>query len=414
MEILHSLKSEFSNYSISAILFRVIGLLIMLIAMNRLGPEQYGVWVLLSPIITYSLLFSLGAPNAMNRLVPIYNGQGRHDESSKLQEVTLFIMTLAILPISLFIFLVFPIIWENLSLYVAFSFALLLIFENVYQYQVITHRSEDRFAPLASMNYLHSGVFLVVVGLGVWYGGLFGFIVSQFICLFVVVIALQKIGISRLKLSVDLKIITKLIKEGMPIALVSLLGGLLMVTDRYVIGYFLDTETTGVYGVGILAFSGVLLIPTLLSQYYYPKIAKLYGSNEKKALTSLYYQHYRQNGLVTIFVVIAASLIMTVLVEYFLEEYARGSTAMRINIAVSCVAALSMPKANILLVAGLHKERIAIVITTLLINIVLSIMSLKLGFGINGVAYSSLISNLIMFAMIELYYVRFQRVYCNI
>jgi O-antigen/teichoic acid export membrane protein len=103
---MNSMKEESLLLTASNIILYVVRFPVLLYAMKLVGPGQYGIWVILSPLITYSLLFSLRAPNAMNRLVPILKGLRGFTRIEEIRNVTLFLMLAAVSIMSIIIFLV--------------------------------------------------------------------------------------------------------------------------------------------------------------------------------------------------------------------------------------------------------------------------------------------------------------------
>ena len=64
---------------------------------------------------------------------------------------------------------------------------------------------------------------------------------------------------------------------GFPIMLSGLMGNLFYTTDRWVASGRLDVSAAGSYGLASLIASAVLLVPTVVAQQQYPRLAMLYG-----------------------------------------------------------------------------------------------------------------------------------------
>ena len=69
-----------------------------------------------------------------------------------------------------------------------------------------------------------------------------------------------------------------LVSVGFPIMLAGLLFGLLTTIDRWLILIYLDRVQVGYYGIVGITVSGLLLLPGIVSQQYYPRLAFAYGA----------------------------------------------------------------------------------------------------------------------------------------
>src|SRR5699024_2325706 len=89
---------------INAILAFIVGIL----TRNILGPDQYGIWVTISLIFTFSPLFHLGILNAMNREVPFYQAKNDEERVSKIRgSVFTYIIIISVLTTFIFLMLSF-------------------------------------------------------------------------------------------------------------------------------------------------------------------------------------------------------------------------------------------------------------------------------------------------------------------
>lgn len=390
------MKKEFILFGASNIALKGAGFLVVPVVMKLLGPEQYGLWVLFSPIVTYSLLFSLGVPNAMNRLVPILNGKGSTFQVEDIHGVALFSMLGAVVVVSVvFVCVVYVGPYQYLRI-AALALALLLLAQNFHQFIHIRCRSEGRFNLVSKGSFIQAVIYPVFALLGVTLAGLPGFIVGQAIALVLSAYSIVWLGGLRLYFRKNKRLLFDLIKEGFPIAMLSLIGGFLEVTDRLIIGTMLGTKQAGYYGLSIVVNSVVLIIPTLLAQLFYPKMAYEYGRNSPATLYKLFRKNQKWNFLSLLLIPTLALIGGEIFIPIYLPDYLPGVHAMEINVFVAVILAIGMPWSDILLIEGHHRIRLMIIMVSLFFNATLGFAAAKLGYGIEGVAAATLFSAILM------------------
>ena len=369
------------------------------IVMRTLGPEQYGQWILLAPMLTYSVLLSLGVPNAMNRLVPILNGRGMSQSVREIQAVTLFAMMGAILMLVLVIGVAG--IWGvgNQFRSIIPAFVVLLIAHNFHQYVQIRSRAEGLFEVVSRSTVVQAVTYPVCALFGVFFGGLHGFILGQALALLIAGAVIQRLANARIEILCNWRLLRQLVAEGIPIAMLSLAGGAMDVVGRYLIGLRLGQTSVGYYGLSVFATSAVLIIPTILAQLFYPKIAFEYGRGSGPRFYELFRANQRWNliSLLLVPLVVVATLW---LMTGYLASYQPGFPAMCINILAAIITAAGMPHSDVLLVRGQYLVSFLIIATALLINFGLSWLSLDYGNGMEGVAWSAVVASTCMTSLL--------------
>ena len=80
---------EFILFSISTVSFQASRFIVALIVARWVGPEQYGIWNALQPLLTYSVIVFCGIPNGLNREIPFLAGKGETAEAQKLVNFSL-------------------------------------------------------------------------------------------------------------------------------------------------------------------------------------------------------------------------------------------------------------------------------------------------------------------------------------
>jgi O-antigen/teichoic acid export membrane protein len=192
---------------------------------------------------------------------------------------------------------------------------------------------------------------------------------------------------ARVTLSLNMQEITRMVRVGFPILAAGLLYGLLTTVDRWLVTFFIGITELGYYSLAIMALLSGMLLPGVIGQQIYPRIAEEYGrsgrySNLKKWIL-------KQAGwgiFVAVLAMIAIYIAMPLLVERFLPAYIPGISAMRIIVLGLPFLALAGAFANFLNTVDKQKYYMAMQAVAVVINLVLSTVFVKMGMGIEGVA----------------------------
>ena len=87
---------EFILFSVSTVSFQASRFIVALIVARWVGPEQYGIWNALQPLLTYSVIVFCGIPNGLNREIPFLAGQGEVEAAKQIFNFSLlFVLTVS-------------------------------------------------------------------------------------------------------------------------------------------------------------------------------------------------------------------------------------------------------------------------------------------------------------------------------
>lgn len=329
--------------------------------------------------------------NAMNRLGPIYLGEGNKEQLDNIYLVTMYSTLYSSLAISGMV-LLFSILNDSFELRIASFFLVLIVFNSLYQVLMVYNRCTLQFNFLSNVLFIYGAGYFVFSIIGLWYFSLIGFLGAQILTLIIAnLVLISRHPVNHPAFFFDMHTYKQLVKEGLPIALTSLVLGFALISDRYVIAFFLGLEMAGLYALSILVHSFFSVVPTFVIQYSYPRMGKQLGSAhedklliEDKLLRSYIYWWLAFAAIVIFFSV--------PLLGYLFPQYEEGIDAAMINLAAAFLLTLSGSHQNLLLLYGMHALRIYITLFIVIVNIISSIGLLLLGFGIEGVAIATTIS----------------------
>jgi len=391
------LAKGLSFFGISSIFIKASAFFIAYIAMKELKPELYGAWTLLSPILIYSFLFAFGTPSAMSRQIPIIKGRGENEKIPEIYGVTFFVMFCSAIAACVIAVIGLEYLWKYQDLYKIMASVVLLIFSYNFNLYVQSYcRSNDRFDLLSKGGVLQAVIYLLFSATGIFYAGLVGFIVGQSAAFFVSALFVVWLGNIKLFFRRNSKVFLQLAKDGLPFALISLSSVLFEVVDRLIIWLMISVESVGFYGLSMIVHSIIVMVPTLLSQFFYPKMAREYGRDSFVSVRAFHAKNVRANLVSSAAIPVSVLLTGMWLVPIFLPDYVSGLPAMYINILAASIFSIGLPWGTLLLMYGSHKIRLKIIFVSLLINAILGVSAVLFGLGIEGVAVATLASSIIM------------------
>jgi O-antigen/teichoic acid export membrane protein len=370
-----------------------------LIAAKLLGPEQMGAWQTIFLISTYGMLISAGIINGMGRDVPYYRGKG---DVEKVREtiattfICLLIVTAASLAVAAVGYLVFP---DDLRLLLVMGGVLVgARLANIFS--TILIRSFRDFRRLG----LHQGTtaLLLLLALGPLSlaPGLYTIFWGVCLAYGVVLIYSKKyfhiVPWSR-------KTCYHLIGVGFPIYLVGLLFTLLTTIDRLIVLGFLGMEQLGIYTMATTALAVLLMAPSLVSNFMYPKLAEHYGATGRVSeLVPLLKRIIRLNLLSTVpIAAVTLAILYFYIVPVYLAAYMSGREAMAIIFLAAVFYPLGTGFGDFFNVIGMQQVYLRNIATGFVVNAGVGLLLVAgCGMGLKGTAIGT-VSGLLVFTLLQ-------------
>ena len=379
---------DFAAFAAGTFVYQGGRLFLNLMAAAVLGPEAFGAWTLILLLVLYSNFASLGISNGAGREIPFLLGAGRPEDAARAEDVTVLGVGASGLVAAVIALGVGPFILGDASatfpVVVLFSIAVLL--QQFFLLQQVLLRSRFRFRPAAAQM-LVLGIFTLLVGLPLLALGLLGLAIAQ-VAVYVVALLLATRLLARApRPAWDREIAQRLVSVGLPIMLAGLLFGLLTTVDRWLVLLFLGRIQVGYYGLVGIAVSSLLLLPGIVSQQYYPRLAFTHGAGlGGKALLAF---ATRQSLISGAFVAVAAlptALVAWLAIPRFLPAYQDAVVPLLIVLVGLGVYGLGAAYGDLLNTIGAQRQYLAIQVLALAVNISLSVLLLHAGMGLAGVA----------------------------
>jgi len=390
MDFARGLTREFVLFSASTVACQFSRLAISLIVARWAGPEEFGSWNVLNLILIYGFLVTLGVPIGMNRNVPLLMGQGDKISAQQATNTSLWFVLFS----NMITGLVISVIGITQQYHKSFI-CMGILFPSwwVYQFFQLLLKCNFRFN-LLSLQQLAYAILLPVVVLPLVYvWRISGFVIGQAVLAILLSILISQMASFKITLSWSWRSFLHLVKVGLPLMIVALLYNLLTSVDRWVILRFLGVEALGHYTVAILCFGSLSLLPAVISQQMYPRMAFRFGqTQDPRSLLPLVIQQSVAEIIVTIPILATAYLFLPFLVNHLLAKYAPGVTPARILLLGLAFIPLADGIANFLCTVGKQMYYLAVQSVAVGVNLALDVFLVKAGLGLKGIAMGAAIT----------------------
>jgi O-antigen/teichoic acid export membrane protein len=381
------LLTEFVVFAISTALLQVSRFGVHVVAARWLGPATYGIWNGFTLALTYAPVLTLGTINAMNRGVPLLIGRGDQRTAQRAMQVTLTVSLVTGVLTGLVTIVLGLTRWNSLIGRAAAFLGFLLMAQQVYIYLQTWLKCSIRFSAMSCQQAIYALVYPLVVLPTTALWGLSGFVLGQ--ALVVTGVSVWIIFAMRAPFSVgfDRVVFHDLVKVGLPIMAAGTLYGLLTTIDRWVILTYLGIESLGYYSLAIMASSMLGLLPIVVAQQMYPRMAHRYGeTGSARALRPMVIRQMLLSSGVTIPILGIVYVGLPWIVKFFLTAYAPGIGSARILLLGLACLPLSGGIGNFLNTVGKQNYYLLVQAIGVVFNFILEVIFVKAGMGLRGVA----------------------------
>ena len=381
---------EFFLFSFSTICFQASRFIVAMIVARWVGPAKYGVWNSLQPLLAYGVIFFCGIPNGMNREVPYLMGRG---ETVKAQELInfaiLFVFCIASIIgiITILMSFVFD-IPDRFKFPVRFA-GIFFIPMNLYMLFQLLLKSRIQFNAMSIQQFLFSFLYPIPTLICAFFGDISGYIFGQSLTALIMVPVIYRLSPFQLKIKFSRGSFKRLSRIGMPLMGAGLLYILLTTVDRWVILAYLGVKDLGQYTVAILIFGVLSIVPIVISQQMYPRMAYRYG--ETGSSFSLFPMIVKQSlsaFAVTLPIIAIAYILIPFFVSEFMPQYSEGISPARILLIGLFFLPLVGGVANFLNTIDKQFYYMLVQAVAIVIQFVFAVLFVNLGWGLEGVAWA--------------------------
>lgn len=316
-----------------------INLICSLIIARQLGPEKTGLTAtLIGLVLSYSILIHFGTLNALGQRFPFLVGKNSKESSIELTTMPKSILGFIILTsvifftvssfVSLFYYFNNNLTWA----FGIFSAGILSVTQLIKTYSIFFCRSSNQFNLLTrnTIKFLWTPILIVV---SVKYFGLYGQWITMVLTDFLITFSLFKSLKIKFNFVFDFNQWLFYIKIGIPIFLVGALYDIFNTSDRLAAATILNSKELGIYSVATMSNTIVSIIPMIVAQIMWPRIAELIGADKPRE-TILKYLRI-PTSLLSLLLPVIIGIIFILLpnaIEFFLPKYSTGIQTAKISI----------------------------------------------------------------------------------
>jgi O-antigen/teichoic acid export membrane protein len=385
----------------SASFVRTLGLMLGgFIVIRWIGPDELGLWQSLMIVATYAPVLQLGTTNGLNRDLPYMYGAGRLEEGLDMvasAQAYTRLCTIGSIIITSLIIMVFILAGNhnyNLLMGIA-GVGMVIAFRFYENFLAVTYRANRSFKILSYAYFIH--FFIIMASLPVVYFARYkGLVIYQVFSSLSVMVIMYIIRPVRVRPVLHWNSLKELIKTGLPIYIISYLQQVSKSFGKIILLYAGGTVAVGLFSPALAIHTAMIMLPRILSQYFYPKMSFSYGKyNNKQLLWSWVWK--------ISFFIIAGSAIMIIpgwllmpwLVEKFFPKYTDGILAAQLSLLSGAFAG-AFVSSNVLGSVKDYKSWGIITGIKLLLNFLLPFAFIKIMNPLNGVATGLVLADVIV------------------
>lgn len=398
---------------------KLFGFVVVAVITRLVSPGVYGLFVLATSIVLFVQMFAIaGLPKAIDYYVPQYANKGEYGKARGilLQVVGLVLLTSFTVAVALFLAaeplaelfgepsLQVPLELLSAALPLLALYNVLLASFNAMKRLRFRVYVRDVTRPLVRLTV--TALLLGLFGLGVL-GLIVGYLAGLAVCILVGVVLLYRRGDVFRRGPPEWTPYPELLWYSLPLALAGVIYVVMGQIDYFVVGYYLQSDSVGIYRVGYMLASNLLIIFSSLAPVFKPLIAEVRSDDE--LVTRRYRTATRWAVALTLPLLYVAVLgASTYLSLIFTPQYAEADVVVFV-LAMGYLVSIVCGGPGGSLLQGLGYSRLVFLNTSLLFvtNIVVDLLLVpRIGILGAGIATASALTVAGVAAMTELYTVR--------
>lgn len=398
---------------------KLFGFVVVAVITRLVSPGIYGLFVLATSIILFVQMFAIaGLPKAIDYYVPQYASEGEYGRARGVlfQVVGLVLLTSLTVAVAVFFAaeplaelfgepsLQVPLALLSAALPLLALYNVLLASFNAMKQLRFRVYVRDVTRPIVRLTV--TALLLGLFGFGIL-GLIVGYLAGLTVCILVGAALLYRHGDVFRRGSVEWTPLPELLWYSLPLALAGVIYVVMGQIDYFVVGYYLQSDSVGIYRVGYMLAANLLIFFSSLAPVFKPLIAECRTDDE--LVTRRYRTATRWVVALTLpllyVVVLGASTYLSLI---FTPQYAEADVVVFV-LAVGYLVSITCGGPGGSLLQGLGYSRLVFLNTSLLFvtNIVVNLLLVpRIGILGAGVATALALTVAGVAAMTELYTIR--------
>lgn len=358
-----------------------------------LGPAVYGVWQTAKVFLNYSAIFEFSLPFVMRRDFVMLRGEGEYEKAERMSNLVLTYLTIVSLfatTITVFIALYF--VKDLLFKYSLITVALLFSITIISGYGNILTKGMNNYKLLTWSSIIMGTSALIALPF-VYYFGFYALLIGLIVANIINAVFYFIKRPFHYKWYWNSKWLWSLIIIAFPLYLEQISKIIFSSIDRLLIASLLSFKDVGLYSLAAIVATPVTLMVNSGSIVLFTHLNERYGRSKEKEVI-LKHVDIPQKIMTWIVPPVFAIgvILLPVLTKIFLPKYELGIIAAQISVFGTFFYAIAGYSANALFVLNKQKSSATIFIISGVIKIAGSVIAIKMGYGIAGVAFSTVLA----------------------
>jgi len=341
----------------------------------------------------------------MRVLIPYHKSRQDHARLASIRDTTFTAALAANLAICVALLVLSVVSGASVQTRVGLAVVAVLILLNFFvEFQVAWARGDERFSLISSANYLQTSLALVLTFPLLYFLRLYGLYLTVIAATVAYMIFVHARFPIRARLRFSKATYRELLGKGAPIMVADFLIALIVTSDRLIVSAMLGQKQLGYYGVALMGFLLLTQLPGTANEVLEPRVMKRMDSSDSGVFVSkCLLQPLLHTAYLVPYVIGPALFAVPVAIPLLLPRYLPGVVPLQVLCFGAYFLALAyVPRPTI--VARGWQTRIAFLLPIPLAgNIALSVILVKAGYGLLGVAAGSSVSFIVLFLTLTLF-----------
>jgi O-antigen/teichoic acid export membrane protein len=377
----------------------VLGVLRGLVIPKLLDPALYGVFKSYQTVSELSRMATMGIPTALFRELPIARGNEKHERGRQLLDNGFWSTVLSAIPFALAFLIGGLAGWINLkdvprSPWLLLFIPMLFVDRTKVLFDVI-FTGQTQFVMQSKIRMIDEvSTTLICIG-GVWLAGFPGLIVANLLVnILITALAWKGTGF-QLRARIHPSLMREMVAIGFPQMVIGLCSTVYNQLDRMVIlGGGLGLAAVGFYSVGMTITDQLVIGAQIVSRVIMPRMMEQYGKRENvRDIEHFVIPPARISGLAYAPVVVIAALAGEIVFSLFLTKYQPGFLPFQIMLVGTFFISIWAAVSPFFLAIRQQRKILVVFIFTIPVALGLNIGAIRLGLGLPGVAFATMLTD---------------------
>jgi O-antigen/teichoic acid export membrane protein len=274
-----------------------------------------------------------------------------------------------------------------------FCAGLLFMAMNIYLFFEFLLKSRIQFFKMSLQQSIFALSYPLITLTCSFFAGIPGFILGQSLASAMISYLIYRMSPVPIQKTVVWKLFPRLARIGLPLMSAGFLYNLLITVDRWIILGKMGIESLGEFTLAILLFNVISRVPRIISEQMYPRMAYRYGqTGSKRSLVPIIFQHSLLAFALSVPLIGMAYFVLPGVVSWVMPKYSNGIPAARVILISLLFLPLIGGMGNFLNVVDKQIYYVLVQIISVVINIVLGLWFVRLGWGIVGIAWADAVT----------------------